>query len=131
MNDLNSILLEGNLTRDAEIKYLNSGTPVLNFSIASNRYYKKEGATDWTQDVSYFDCVVFGKAVEYCKDKALKGRGVRIIGQIKQDRYTDKDNNPKSKVKIIAERVEFKPPRQNAPETTSAPASDFSDDVAF
>ena len=127
MNDLNSVLLEGNLTRDAELKYLNSGTPVLNFSIASNRYYKKEGATDWTQEVSYFNCVVFGKAAEYCKDKALKGRGVRVIGQLEQDRWVDNANQAKSTVKIIAGRVEFKPLRQD----TGAPASNFTDDVAF
>jgi single-strand DNA-binding protein len=107
MNGLNSILLEGNLTRDPEVRSTASGSIVCSFSIASNRSFKK--GDEWENEVSFFDIEVWGKLAEnigtYCK----KGRGVRVVGRLKQERWTDADGKSRSKTKIISEHVEFKP----------------------
>jgi single-strand DNA-binding protein len=107
MNSLNSILVEGNLVRDPDLHQTPKGTPVCSFSLASNRYYKIDNETQ--QEVSFFDIEVWNKLADSCGEQLKKGRGVRVVGRLKQDRWTDADGKNHSKVKIIGEHVEFKP----------------------
>ncbi|MBW8003771.1 MAG: single-stranded DNA-binding protein [Planctomycetes bacterium] len=107
MNNLNSILLEGNLVKDPELSYSSKGTPVCNFSVASNRYYKQGDETN--EEVSYFDVTTWSRLAEVCNEYLTKGRGVRIVGRLKQDRWDDQEGKTRSKVHIVAEHVEFKP----------------------
>ena len=107
MNSLNSVLLEGNLTRDPELKYTPKGTAVCTFSIGSNRYFKQE--EEYQEEVSYFDVTVWNRLAEVCKEYLAKGRGVRVVGRLKQDRWEDPQGKTRSKVHIVAEHVEFKP----------------------
>jgi single-strand DNA-binding protein len=119
MNNLNSILLEGNLVRDPEISYTPKGTPVCNFSVACNRYYKQE--EELQEEVSYFDVTVWNRLAEVCKEYLAKGRGVRVVGRLKQDRWEDNDGKTRSKVHIVAEHVEFKPKFNGKPEEVPDP----------
>lgn len=105
MNDLNSVLLEGNLTRDPEMKYTQSGSAICTFSIAVNRSYKK--GDEWEKEVSFIDVTVWGKPAENCSQYLKKGRGVRVVGRLKQDRW-EKDGKTNSKLGVIADHVEFK-----------------------
>ncbi len=107
MNNLNSILVEGNLTRDPELSYTPKGTAVCKFSVGCNRYYKQDDEVQ--QEVSFFDITVWGRQAEVCSEYLHKGRGVRVVGRLKQDRWQDPEGNNRSKVQIIAEHVEFKP----------------------
>jgi single-strand DNA-binding protein len=107
MNSLNSILVEGNLTRDPELKATPKGTSVCSFSVASNRFYKQD--QEYQKEVSFFDVETWAKLAESCAEYLEKGRGVRVVGRLKQDRWQDQEGNPRSKVKIVAEHVEFKP----------------------
>lgn len=107
MNSLNSILVEGNLTRDPELKATPKGTPVCSFCVASNRFYKQD--QEYQKEVSFFDVETWAKLAESCAEYLEKGRGVRVVGRLKQDRWQDQEGNPRSKVKIVAEHVEFKP----------------------
>lgn len=114
MNSLNSILIEGNLTRDPVLTETPQGTSVCQFSIASNRWYRQNEETQ--HEVSFVDVVTWAKLAERCGEELEKGRGVRVVGRIKQDRWQDKEGNPRSRVKIVAEHVEFRPQR-NVEET--------------
>ena len=107
MNNLNSILLEGNLVRDPELKYTEKGTAVCHFSVASNRYFKQDDEKQ--EEVSYFDITVWSRLAEVCNEYLSKGRGVRVVGRLKQDRWEDSEGKTRYKVHIIAEHVEFKP----------------------
>lgn len=107
MNSLNSILVEGNLVRDPIINQTPKGTPVCNFSLASNRFFRVDSETQ--KEVSFFDVEVWSKLAETCSEQLQKGRGVRVVGRLKQDRWTDGEGKNHSKVKIIGEHVEFKP----------------------
>ena len=107
MNSLNSILVEGNLVRDPVLSQTPKGTPVCSFSVASNRFYRVENETQ--KEVSFFDVEVWAKLAENCGDQLRKGRGVRVVGRLKQDRWTDGEGKGHSRVKIIGEHVEFKP----------------------
>ena len=106
MNSLNSILLEGNLVRDPESGETLKGTKFSKFSIATNRFYKHEGSK--VDEVSYFDVEVWAKLAENCNTNLEKGRGVRVVGRLKQDRWQDEEGKGRTRVKIIGEHVEFK-----------------------
>jgi len=120
MNNLNSVLLEGNLTRDPELRYTPKGTAVCNFSIACNRSYKQDEQRQ--QEVSFFDITTWSRLAEICAEYLVKGRGVRVVGRLKQDRWDDDNGQRRSRVGVIAEHVEFKPQRREDAE--SAPEAE-------
>ena len=112
MNSLNSILVEGNLTRDPVLATTPKGTAVCNFSVASNRFYRSDD--ELQKDVSFFDVEVWSRLAERCGEELTKGRGVRVVGRLKQDRWQNKEGEPRSKIKIVAEHVEFRRSPQTA-----------------
>jgi single-strand DNA-binding protein len=107
MNSLNSIIIEGNLTRDPMVNITPKGTKVCNFAVATNRYYRKDDAKE--KEVSYFDVEAWQKEAERCEQALEKGRGVRVVGRLKQDRWVDTEGRNRSKIKIVADHVEFRP----------------------
>lgn len=109
MNSLNSILVEGNLTRDPVLATTPKGTAVCNFSVASNRFYRS--GDELQKEVSFFDVEVWSRLAERCAEELTKGRGVRVVGRLKQDRWQNKDEKPRSRIKIVAEHVEFRRPQ--------------------
>jgi single-strand DNA-binding protein len=107
MNSLNSIIVEGNLTRDPEYRLTPNGRAVCVFSVASNRYYKKDEETQ--QETSFFNVETWAKLAETCNQYLNKGRGVRVIGRLKQDRWTNQEGKNRERIKIVAEHIDFKP----------------------
>ena len=108
MNSLNQIILEGNVTRQPEVKSLPSGAACCTLPIAVNRFYKNsDGSRE--EEVSFFEIDTFGNLAEACVKWCPKGRGVRVVGRLKQNRWKDADGSSHSKIKIVAEHVEFKP----------------------
>ena len=107
MNNLNSILIEGNLVKDPELSYTPKGTAVCKFTVACNRAFKQDDQLQ--KEVSFFDVSTWTRLAEVCAEYLKKGRGVRVVGRLKQDKWTDADGKPHSRVLIVAEHVEFKP----------------------
>ena len=77
------------------------------FSVASNRFFKQE--EEMQKEVSYFDVSTWARLAEVCGEYLKKGRGVRVVGRLRQDRWTDPEGKPRSRIEIVAEHVEFKP----------------------
>jgi len=117
MNNLNSVLIEGNLVRDPLIRSTTKGRSVCNFTIASNRYYKQD--TNFEKEVGFFDVEAWGKLGDACGNLGRKGRGVRVVGRLKQDRWTGSDGKSHNKVAIVAEHVEYRPEFKKAAEADS------------
>jgi single-strand DNA-binding protein len=107
MNHLNSLLIEGRLARDAVLKITSGGTPICEFTIAVERFFKQND--ELQKEVNYFDVETWSKLAETCKSHGRKGRGVRVVGRVKQDNWTDPEGKSRSKVIIVAEHVEFRP----------------------
>jgi len=109
MNNLNSILIEGTLVRDAKFDVTPKGKSTSTFALASNRFFKQDEDAEIEKEVSFFEIQVFGKLAEVCSNKGKKGRGVRVVGRLVQHRWTDeKTNEHKEKIFIEAEHVEFR-----------------------
>jgi len=107
MNNLNSILIEGNMVREPLFRNTPKGTPVCTFSLASNRFFKQDSGLE--KEVSFFEVETWAKLAEACNNLGKKGRGVRVVGRLKQDRWTGNDGKPRSRISIVAEHVEFRP----------------------
>ena len=122
MNQLNSLILEGNLVRDAVLAEPAPGFKKCSFSVGVNRFYKNKKNED-VNEVSFFDVEAYGKMAEYCESKAKKGRGVRVVGRLKQDTWKDGDGKTVSKIYVVAEHIEYKPVKkadtENAPQSTA------------
>ena len=117
MNNLNSVLIEGNMVRDPLIRSTPKGTQVCNFSIASNRYYRQDSNLE--KEVGFFDVEAWGRLAEACTNHGRKGRGVRVVGRLKQDRWTGNDGKNHTKVAIVAEHVEYRPDFKKNSESVS------------
>ncbi len=102
--DLNSVMIIGRLTRDAELSYLQSGTAVSKFSIAVNRS-RKDG-DQWISEANFFDVSLFGKSGENLKQYLTKGTQIAVQGSLRQDRW-EKDGQKFSKVYIMANDVQL------------------------
>jgi len=107
MNNLNSILIEGNLVKDPLLRSTPKGTQVCTMRMASNRFFKLDSG--YEREVTFVDVDAWSRLAEACSSKGRKGRGVRVVGRIKQDRWTGADGKPHSKISIVAEHVEFRP----------------------
>ena len=105
MNDINQVILIGNLVRDSEIKYTQGGMAISSFSIAVNRS-RKQG-DQYVDEVSFFDINVFGKSAENLNKYLLKGTKIAVVGYLKQERWTDRNGNNASKVVVNAEQREL------------------------
>jgi single-strand DNA-binding protein len=103
MNQLNSILIEGNLTKDPTFKETTKGTPLCTFAVASNRYYKS--GSEMENEVSYFDVETWSKLADTCGKQLKKGRGVRVVGRLKQERWKATDGTARSSVKIVIANI--------------------------
>jgi len=126
MNNLNSILIEGNLVRDPMIRETPRGKAVCDFPIATSRFYKDEDGL--AKEVSFFSIEAQGKLAESCCQKGKKGRGVRVVGRLRQDRWTDANKKTQTRVMVVAEHVEFRPEFKKQP-PAEMPATDIEDEV--
>ena len=107
MNQLNQIILEGTLVRDAELVQAD-GFEVLKASISVERFYKN-AIGETVKEVSYFDIETYGILAERIGSKCKKGRVIRIVGCLKQDKWKGSDGKEHSRVWIVAEHIDLKP----------------------
>lgn len=112
LNNMNSVIIEGNLVDDPEVKNTPNGTAVCAFAIASNRYYKANNETE--KETSFLNIEAWSKLAENCGAYLKKGRGVRVVGRIKQDRWVDQQGKHASRLKIVADHIDFMPGKKPA-----------------
>ena len=126
----NIVVIAGNLTREPELKFTKTGTPIATFSIANNQ--RKQVNDEWVDDVSYFNFIVWGDKGEKYASRFNKGTSLLVEGKLKQQRW-ETDAGKRSKVEIVAYKVtptEKKPAHhEQQPEEPTQPVDD--DSVPF
>jgi single-strand DNA-binding protein len=105
MSDLNIVVLTGRLTRDSSLKYLDNGSAVLNFGIASNRIWSRDG--DSHEEATYVDCALWGKRAETFSQHLTKGKKITVEGRLKLSTWDDSEGIKRSKLSVIADRINF------------------------
>ena len=118
MNSLNSIILEGNIVQEPVLRETAKGTKVSSFSVMCMRTYKQD--ENYEKEISFFDIDAWGKLAELSVKNGTKGRGVRVVGRLKQSRWVDSEEKNRTKVSIIAEHIEFKPVFKNGKQPADA-----------
>ena len=104
-NSLNFTIIEGRLTRTADMLYTKNGKAMCKFDLAVNEYYKTDN--EYKTVTSFITVNVWGKYAETISQYMEKGTAVRIIGSIKQNNWEDKDGCRKSELYVNANSVEF------------------------
>jgi single-strand DNA-binding protein len=99
MASVNKVILIGNLGRDPEIRYTQSGEPIANFTLATNEVWndksgQKQERTEWHR------VEVFGKTAQVVRDYLTKGRQVYLEGSIRYEEWTDKDGNKRNTTRV-------------------------------
>ncbi|MGZ5029041.1 MAG: single-stranded DNA-binding protein [Methylobacter sp.] len=99
---MNKLIISGRLTRDAEVRYLPSGKPVMQFSVANNTGYGEK------QQTHYFDCSLFGDRAEgKLKDYMLKGTQVLVEGEVSLNTYQKQDGSTGAGLRVFVRDVEL------------------------
>lgn len=107
MTNANLVILIGNITRDLELRYIPGGQAVVEFSIAVNQRYKDKAGQS-QEKTDFIPIVAWGKQAELIKQYLGKGSSVYVEGRLQQDSWEDKnDGTKKSKIKVVAQRVQF------------------------
>ncbi len=137
MASYNRIVLMGNLTRDPQLSYTPSNTPVCKFGIATNRTWRdREGNS--REEVCFVDCTLFGKGGEVFNQYMSKGRPVLVEGRLCLNRWTTPEGDKRSKHEVFVENFTFVGGRggsDGGPATeagaTEAPAGAATPDAGF
>jgi single-strand DNA-binding protein len=98
--NINAVIFAGNLTRDPETRQAGAAN-VCSFTLANNRKVKDQDET------TFLDVECWGKTAELAQQYLHKGEAAVVEGRLKQENWTDKDGNKRSRVKIVAEKVHF------------------------
>ena len=133
---LNRVFLIGNLTRDAEIKYIPSGKAVADLNMAINRKYRTASG-EFKEETCYVGVVVWERQAETAGEYLKKGSAIMVEGSLRYEQW-EKDGEKKSRLRVNADRIQFldrlkrtvepnqpaeERQRQDAPAAENAPAA--------
>jgi single-strand DNA-binding protein len=104
--ELNNVVIVGNLTRDPVFRKTNNDSPVVNFSIASNRRFR-DSNNQWQEDVCYIGVVAWNRLAESCMHKLKKSNAVLIDGELQSRSVKNDDGVLRTVVEIKARRIQF------------------------
>lgn len=106
MASLNKVMLIGNMTRDPQLSYLPSQTPVVEFGLAISRKFKKQDGSQG-EETCFVDCQMFGKRAEVVNKYFKKGDPIFVEGRLKFDQWNAQDGSKRSKLRVFVENFEF------------------------
>jgi len=106
MPEINQVMLSGNLTKDPIRRYTASGTPVVNFSIASNRKFRDKNR-QWKEDVCFIGIVAWNQLAESCYKSLSKGSAVLIEGELQSRNFDTEDGGYRSVIEVKARKIQF------------------------
>lgn len=121
VSDTNITIISGRLTRDPEAR---GGGKVAAFSIASNRFFKRDDG-ETTEEVVFVDCTAFGFEAEAVLSKLMKGAPVLVEGRLELNRWIGEDGANRQQLRLIANRVTSPALRAKTPEPTTQPQEEL------
>jgi single-strand DNA-binding protein len=104
MASFNRVILVGNLTRDPELRYIPSGTPVTEIGLAVNDRVKR--GDQWVDETTFVDVTLWARTAEVASEYLSKGSPVLIEGRLKLDRW-EKEGQKFSKLRVVGEKMQM------------------------
>ena len=105
--NLNKAIIAGRVTQDPETRMTGSGTAVSNFSVATNRYWTKDGQRQ--EETEFHNIVAWARTAEIVRDYLKKGQLVLIEGRLQTRSWEGQDGKKNYKTEIIAEQLQLGP----------------------
>jgi len=100
-----NVTIVGNLTRDPELKFTNTGQPLATFAVAVNRRWQNKGSQEWEESTSFFTVTCWSKMAENAAESLTRGARVLVTGRLEQQTWETDTGDKRSKVVIIADEV--------------------------
>lgn len=107
MANFNKVLLMGNLTRDPEMRYTQSGTAVAKMGLAVNRRYRNKSSNEWVEETTFVDVEAWGSQAETINQYMRKGRPIFIEGRLRLDSWEGRDGQKRNKLMVVLENFQF------------------------
>lgn len=104
--DLNQVVLLGRLTENPELRYTSGGTAVCDITVAVNRYYRDMN-DERQEETSFVPVTVWARQAENCCEYLSKGSQIALTGRLKMDKWENDAGEPRSKLKVVANNVQF------------------------
>ena len=154
MSSVNKVILVGNIGKDPEVRYLQSGDQICNVTLATSEKYKDKASGEYKENTEWHRVVFFGKLAEICGQYLQKGKKIYVDGRIRTNKWQDKEGNERYTTEIIGSEMKMlsgkdDSGRREAPEApgtmaeadkkkaatasakTGSPFDDMDDDVPF
>lgn len=106
MASFNKVILAGNLTRDPQLSYLPSNTPVVEFGLAMNRKWKAQNG-EMREEVCFVDVRAYGRQAETLNQYVNKGKPLLVEGHLRYDTWEGKDGQKRSKLYVVVDNFQF------------------------
>ncbi len=121
--NVNTVILAGHLTRDPEMRPLPGEKVVVQFGLAINRRYKGTDG-EIKEESTFIDCEAWGRTAELIGQYLAKGSAAYVEGRLKLDQWQDKENKPRSRLKVVVDNVQFVGPPKNKGGTSDGETAD-------
>lgn len=119
--NINSVVVSGNLTRDPELRQTQGGTAVLSLRLASNGRRRNSQTGQWEDEPCFLGVTVWGARAEALARILAMGSRVTVQGRLRWREWSDKDGARREALEVVADNVEL-PPRQQGAAAQQAPA---------
>ncbi len=120
MANLNKIMMIGNLTRDPQLSYLPSQTPVVEFGLATNRKWTDKATGEQRDETCFVDCRCYGRQAETINKYMRKGNPIFIEGRLQLDTWKAGDGVNRSKHRVFVQSFQF----LGSPDRSAGPPAD-------
>ena len=107
MANYNRVILAGNLTRDPELSYTPSGTPICKFGLAVNRTWTDRQTNERREETMFIDCVAWARSGETINQYCRKGRPLLIEGRLNHDTWTTPEGQKRSRHTVVVDNFQF------------------------
>ncbi len=107
MANYNRVILAGNLTRDPQLSYTPSNTPICKFGMAINRNWTDRQTNEKREETCFVDCTAFGRQGEVINQYMSKGRPLLLEGRLQYSQWTSQEGQKRSKLEVVVDNFQF------------------------
>jgi single-strand DNA-binding protein len=141
LENINRVIISGNLTREPELRATQGGTTILSLGVAVNDRRKNRQTGEWEDHANFVDCAMFGRRADSVSRYLRKGTHVTIEGKLRYESW-EKDGERKSRLSVLIDNIEFQnrgegerptyeTPVARSPQTSPQDAGLYDEEIPF
>jgi single-strand DNA-binding protein len=126
MAGLNKVMLIGNAGKDAELRYMATGTPQCKFSLAVNNRRRNQQTNEWEDNTEWFNILIWGDTAERVSQYITKGKQVYIEGRLQTRSWDGDDGQKHYMTEVVAQTVQLLGSREGGAQGAGAGGEEWS-----